>query len=124
MYMAVFTHEFEMWGMATPVPGLVVSPALRWRHEGSLIYAVPGRWAVVHTRSGLAVVPQVTNPEAALEAAVLVGPEADWTQPAAALRAALSTQSMLALIGRFIAEDYTWPSTPVPTSDRERVLNR
>jgi hypothetical protein len=112
MYMAVFTHaggvhEFEMWGMATPVPGLVVSPALRWRHEGSLIYAVPGRWAVVHTRSGLAVVPQ-----------------ADWTQPAAALRAALSTQSMLALIGRFIAEDYTWPSTPVPTSDRERVLNR
>ena len=56
----------EMEGFPTGVPGLVVS-------------STPSGFVIAHVRSGAWVAKGFDDPEAALAAAQLIGPLADWT---------------------------------------------
>lgn len=59
----------ELEGFPTGVPGLLISSRP----------SVPG-FTVVHARSGSLIAEDFDSPEAALGAAQLLGPLADWTQ--------------------------------------------
>jgi len=67
----------EVTAHPTPVPGLVIHASVGRHDEGT--------WTVTHEASGSGIF-LLPEPEAARNAAVLLGELADWRQPGSALR--------------------------------------